>query len=183
MFVSGSIGSYFYGSAIENLENSLKSRLRNSAALLSKSFDTKELDLIQNEQNKSLPEYEKNLQLIVSYASSNDDIAFIYIMRLRDGQVEFVLDSDQVNPAKPGEIYKQNIPELIEGFTRVSVDSSITTDRWGSFMSGYAPIGDGAAQYLIGLDMKADDVSNKLQDVLHFERLHPPPSDPWREER
>lgn len=165
MFVSGSIGSYFYGSAIENLENSLKSRLRNSAALLSKSFNTNELDLIQSELDKSLPEYEKNLQLIVSYASSNDDIAFIYIMRLREGHVEFVLDSDQVNPAKPGEVYKQNIPELLDGFTRVSVDSSITTDRWGSFMSGYAPIGDGSEKYLIGLDMKADDVSNKLQDL------------------
>lgn len=165
MFVSGSIGSYFYGSAIENLENSLKSRLRNSAALLSNSFNAKELELIQNESDKSLPEYNKNLRLLVNYAASNDDIAFIYIMRLREGNVEFVLDSDQVNPAKPGEIYKQDIPELVEGFNRVSVDSAITTDRWGSFMSGYAPIGDANGRYLIGLDMKADDVSGKLRDL------------------
>lgn len=165
MFVSGSIGSYFYNSAIDNLQESLKSRLKNSAALLAKSFDAASIDKIRTIQDKEHPDYQTHLDLLVDFAASNGDIAFIYIMRLDGDKVRFVLDSDQQNPAAPGEVYQQNIPELLEGFSGVSVDSKITTDRWGSFMSGYAPIEGGEQPLLIGLDMKADDVSGKLSEL------------------
>jgi hypothetical protein len=46
----------------------------------------------------------------------------------------------------------------------LSVDSEITSDRWGSFMSGYAPIKGGNLPYLVGIDMRADEVKAKLQD-------------------
>ena len=47
VLVSGSIGSYFYANAIENLLSSLKSRLLNSAALMSHSFDVAQLDTLR----------------------------------------------------------------------------------------------------------------------------------------
>ncbi len=100
--------------------------------------------------------------MIQGYADSNEDIAFICFMRKQNDQAVFVLDSDPDEPASPGEPYEEFIAELMQGFERPSVDSEITSDKWGSFLSGYAPLHDGVGTYLVGIDMFADEVENKM---------------------
>lgn len=165
LLVSGSIGSFFYTAAIENLTDSLRSRLQHSAAILANSFDGKNLDLIRTSEAAYLPAKESALAKLYDLVESNPDIAFIYVMSLSDNQVRFVLDSDTEEPAALGEIYEEYIPELIKGFKIASVDTGITTDKWGSFMSGYAPIKGGEVDYLVGIDMRADEVSDKLSQL------------------
>ena len=50
VLISGSVGTYFYQSAIENLEQALRSRLQNSAALVSHGFNIPDLDRIRTIQ-------------------------------------------------------------------------------------------------------------------------------------
>ena len=164
VLVSGSIGSYFYANAIENLLSSLKSRLLNSAALMSHSFDVAQLDTLRSAADTSTRPYADNQAKIRALVKTNDDIAFIYVMRLNGDRVEFVLDSD-TDPAPPGEVYEEHIPELLEGFLRPSVDSEITVDKWGKFLSGYAPLEQGRNRYLVGIDMRADEVEEKLDSL------------------
>ena len=38
-----------------------------------------------------------------------------------------------------------------------AADDAITHDRWGYFLSGYAPVKNGDGLYLVGLDMRADE--------------------------
>ena len=52
-----------------------------------------------------------------------------------------------------------------EGFFKSSVDKKINTDEWGSFMSGYAPLKNGKGQYLVGMDMWAEEVQYKLRNL------------------
>ena len=162
VLVSGSIGTYFYTSAVDNLKRSLQSRLLNSAAILSKVFSSSQLGQLDSPDDVATDTYRDLRTLIQSYADSNKDIAFIYIMRKQNNQAVFVLDSDPDEPASPGEPYDVFIPELMQGFERPSVDSEITSDKWGSFLSGYAPLHDGAGNYLIGIDMFADEVEGKM---------------------
>lgn len=162
MLVSGSIGSYFYTAAINNLTDSLRTRLKYSAAILSHSFIPNELDRIRNAPENETALYDKYITKLRALVGSNPDIAFIYVMSLSDNQVIFVLDSDTEEPADIGEAYEEYIPELIQGFKANTVDKDITTDKWGSFMSGYAPIEGGATPYLVGIDMYADEVHQKL---------------------
>ncbi|MBN2707368.1 MAG: diguanylate cyclase, partial [Deltaproteobacteria bacterium] len=93
--------------------------------------------------------------------ATNPDIAFIYIMRRDGDQVRFVVDSDST-PAVPGEIYPEKVNELLEGFIRPAVDRKIYTDKWGSFLSGYSPLENSRGKFLIGIDMRADDVKRKF---------------------
>ncbi len=164
VLVSGSIGSYFYSSAIDNLKRSLQSRLLNSAAILSEVFSAEEMAGLNSASDVENPKYQVLMQRIRRVAGTNPDIAFVYVMRKQGNEVIFVLDSDS-QPASPGEVYQHHIPELLEGFIRPSVDSAITTDKWGSFLSGYAPLHDANGDYLVGIDMFANEVERKMHQL------------------
>ena len=132
ILVSGSVGTYFYDSAIENLTQALRSRLQNSAALISEGLDIQNLDQIRSAGDRETPIYLESVAALRDFVKANPDIAFIYVMRREQDKAVFVLDSDADDPALPGEVYPQEVPALMEGFVRPSVDYEITTDRWGS---------------------------------------------------
>ncbi|MBI5585726.1 MAG: diguanylate cyclase [Deltaproteobacteria bacterium] len=164
LLVSGSIGTYFYLSAYESLLHSLKSRLQSSAAMISQALDARDLSPINHQEDQSLPVYRETLGLLRSIKKTNPDIAFLYLMRQEGNRVFFVVDSDETRAqALPGREYKQTIPALWEGFSRPAVDDKIFEDDWGAFMSGYAPLKNGNGAYLVGLDMRADEVQRKFQ--------------------
>ena len=165
ILVSGSVGSYFYHSAIENLMDALQSRLKNSASLISSSLQDAHLDQIREEKDVALPNYQHYVKQLRDYVKTNPDIAFIYVMRKVDDKAAFVLDSDMQDPASPGEIYEPDIDTLMEGFLRPSVDQELVEDRWGVFLSGYSPIEAGKDDYLVGIDMRADEVKKKFEQI------------------
>jgi diguanylate cyclase (GGDEF)-like protein len=165
ILISGSVGTYFYQSAIENLTEALRSRLQNSASLVSRGLDVESLDSLREVTDMNLPRYKEGVDALRSFVQSNPDIAFIYVMRKEGERPVFVLDSDTDDPAIPGEVYDEDVPELMEGFIRPSVDKEITRDRWGSFLSGYSPLVTEEGQYLVGIDMYADEVDSKLRHI------------------
>jgi len=165
LLVSGSVGTYFYTSSVESLMHSLQSRLKNSAALISQGFEADHLDLLKSPDDINLSSYQDGVNSLRDFVRANPDIAFIYVMRYDNGRVYFVLDSDVNAPAMPGEEYPHRIPALLEGFVRPSVDAEITSDKWGYFLSGYSPLSGGEGQYLIGIDMRADEVQAKFEQI------------------
>nr|WP_321465316.1 diguanylate cyclase [uncultured Desulfobulbus sp.] len=166
LLVSGSIGTYFYASAADSLLQGLKERLQSSAALISQMLDADDLRAITTEQAAQQGEYVQSLALLRQLRRMNPDIAFLYVMRQEGEKVYFVVDSDESeHQALPGQEYTAVVPGLINGFTGVSVDEAITTDKWGAFLSGYAPLKNGRGQYLVGMDMRADKVYSKYRGL------------------
>ncbi|MCG7918718.1 MAG: hypothetical protein N0E37_13310, partial [Candidatus Thiodiazotropha taylori] len=94
ILVSGSVGSYFYHSAIENLMHALQSRLMNSASLISSGLRDAQLDQIREEKDMASPNYQLYVNQLRSYVKTNPDIAFIYVMRKVGDKAAFVVDSD-----------------------------------------------------------------------------------------
>lgn len=165
--VSGSVGTFFYARAMDNLTRSLQSRLRNSAALLSETLDARALEAVRTPDDRILDAYQTTLEKIRRVRRTNPDIAFLYVMRkLDDGTVEFVVDSDETEQqAVPGQAYEDVVPEMLEGFAQPVVDEALYEDEWGVFLSGYAPLRHGEGRYLVGIDMRADEVQNHLREL------------------
>lgn len=162
--VSGSIGTYFYLSALESLTGSLQARLMSSSALISQVLDANDLEDIRGASDTKKPVYKRYLALLRDIRKTNPDIAFLYIMRLEKDKTIFVVDSDETeSQAPPGKVYTVKVPTLLEGFAKPTADHRIYDDEWGSFMSGYAPIKNGRGSYLVGMDMRADEVHKKMQ--------------------
>jgi methyl-accepting chemotaxis protein len=166
LLVSGSIGTFFYVNAIDNLMQSLRSRLQNSAALLSQSIDARDLETIRSEADIENDYYLNTLEKLRRLRRTNPDIAFLFIMRKEADRITFVIDSDETErQALPGREYAHP-PELMQtGFYGPSVDAKPFRDEWGVFLSGYAPIRNGTGRYQIGIDMRADEVDQKLSQL------------------
>jgi diguanylate cyclase (GGDEF)-like protein len=166
LLVSGSVGSYFYLTAVRSLTENIQARLESTAALAGQALDAAELEPIRSAADRALPVYERSLALIRNLGLTNPDLAFVYVMRHSGGRVYFVIDSDESpEQAAPGREYKERTPALLRGFQRPSVDDQVYADEWGAFMSGYAPLRNGNGEYLVGLDMRADELQRKLSAV------------------
>jgi HAMP domain-containing protein len=166
LLVSGSIGTFFYFNAIESLMQSLRSRLQNSAALLSQSIDARDLEAVRSETDVQKEIYQATLEKLRRLRRANPDIAFLFIMRKEGERIAFVVDSDETDKqALPGREYAE-APDLMQtGFHTPSVDDKPYRDEWGVFLSGYAPLRNGEGRYLVGIDMRADEVDNKLSQL------------------
>ena len=166
LLISGSVGVYFYTSAMNNLMSQLRASLMKSAAIVSVMVDARSLDEITTRKDVELPAYQDCLRKLRALRKTNRDIAYLYIMRREGERVFFVVDSDDsTNQALPGREYEKKPKELLEGFVRPSADKKITTDEWGSFLSGYAPLKNGGGKYLVGLDMRSDEVRFKMRQI------------------
>jgi len=166
ILVSGSIGTYFYASAHHSLMRSLQLRLQNSASLVSQALDARELDGLRTPADTNQPAYIANVRRLREFRSTNPDISFLYVMRRDATGVVFVIDSDETSrQALPGQAYAEAVPRLMAGFDYPSVDNRITVDSWGAFLSGYAPLRHGVGRYLVGMDMRADEVQQKFQHL------------------
>ncbi|MGD9947204.1 MAG: diguanylate cyclase [Desulfobulbus sp.] len=166
LLVSGSIGTYFYASAAESLMEGLKERLQASAALISQMLDADKLRSVTSVTDTQQSGYIEALHVLRQLKRMNPDIAFLYVMRQEGEKVFFVVDSDESEKqALPGQEYTPAISRLIQGFTGISVDKEIVADKWGAFLSGYAPLKNGHGEYLVGIDMRADKVRGKYRDL------------------
>jgi methyl-accepting chemotaxis protein len=166
VLVSGSIGTFFYLNAADSLSASLQLRLRNSAAFVAEALKGADLHDIQEAGDIDKESYKHNLSLLRRLKQTNPDIAYLYIMRKENGKTIFVIDTDESpKQAKPGRNYNIEIPSMQEGFTRPSVDPNLLSDEWGVFMSGYAPVDAPGGPYLVGLDMRADEVRQKFKSL------------------
>jgi methyl-accepting chemotaxis protein len=164
--VSGSVGTFFYVNAMDSLMRSLRSRLQNSAALLSHAIDARTLEGIRGPDDTAQDAYRATLETLRRMRRSNPDIAFLYVMRRDDDRTVFVVDSDETErQAPPGQVYEDAPPTMQQGFHSPAVDDQLYRDEWGVFLSGYAPLRHGEGRYLIGIDMNASEVAAKLKEL------------------
>lgn len=109
--------------------------------------------------NKSLSKYKEC-----------DMIDYIYSMWERDGQVQFVVDTDDEEPADLGEEYEM-LEDMQTAFAgEVSCDKEITSDEWGSYFSAYAPIfnDDKKVVGIVGCDISIVSINEKLADLRNI---------------
>lgn len=99
-------------------------------------------------------------------ARDNSDIMYIYSFREGAKGAQFVVDADKEDPAANGEKYEM-LPEMKKAFEgKATVDSEVSSDQWGSYISGYAPVFDGEKVVgIVGVDISYTMVLNELNQL------------------
>jgi methyl-accepting chemotaxis protein len=108
---------------------------------------------------------------------AHEDIIIVYTMRHTDDAVRIIVDADygkkDVQRTGIDAPYGEVSPTLLRGFTEPAVDDDFYTDKWGTFLSAYAPIRDssGTVVGLLGVDMKRDRVVARqeyIDNTIYF---------------
>ncbi len=89
---------------------------------------------------------------------SSDTIQYIYVLRKEEGQFYYWADADEEEPADIGEECDWCDGMDVAWNGQIACDDDVTTDEWGSVLSGYAPVydDDGSVIAVVGVDISAD---------------------------
>lgn len=150
--------------------NQTRERLMLIASNAALSIDAREVEKIFLDQSsEGTPEYMVVYEKLLKIKEANPLIVkYVYIMTTTDQPyvLQYVVDANptpdiitaRCPTSLPGDKYDASqLPELLNAYNRPSADKKITTDVWGSFISGYAPIRDteGKAVAILGVDSDA----------------------------
>ena len=171
LFVLAS-GAYFgmkksYERGFEGLRDELIATARTTAAMID---GNKHEQLAASGDDKSDLYIEIKDQL-KAIKAANPKIRYVYTMVKTDkvNEWEFVVDAEE-DPeliSHLGDPFKVSAyPEMQRAFEEPSADTEITTDQWGDWLSGYAPIYNesGDAVAIVGLDMSANAVKGIIKE-------------------
>ncbi len=156
----------------EEIRGNLK-RVAKAAAIL---VDPELHQTFKDRSQESTPEYQRAIEPLLKFVQSDPSFKYVYTYVVKDGQIYFVLD-----PTPPGDsdfdgvddkshvmdLYEaENLDFMLETATKhvANAEVELSDDKWGTFLSGYAPIFDKEGKYVasIGVDVSANRYVKRL---------------------
>lgn len=167
-----------YEVSIEAARDGVRTNLRRLAEVAATVVNGDKHSSFTSQKQESTAEYEAIIAPLRKVQESDPDIAFVYTCVFKDGKAYFVLDPTEEGDSDGDGMddkshIMQEYPEASEHMLKVmrtrksSTDPEPYTDRWGTFMSGYAPIKDSKGNVVatLGLDITADRYLARLEQM------------------
>lgn len=173
-----SVNSYLRSSSA--LMNSLRDNLKDTASSLALSISAAEVRtvLAGNGQTQAYLDLKQKLHSFTVMGDSKIHAAYVLVMSPKKNIWKFVADDELKDPQNMtafGEEYDvSNYQEMQLAFGGPIADKEITRDKWGRWLSGYAPIRDssGMPVAIFGIDMKAADVEALRRDITQTAMIY-----------
>jgi len=164
------MNSIFTNFAFESIRKEAKTVAENAAQEISGDDHSKLMTV--NDMNSSI--YNDIHNYLSNYPIANPSIEYIYTLKPTWKSInewEFVIDAEEDGEPIGTQYDVSNCPEVINALSKSSADKVITTDKWGSWISGYAPVKDqfGASVAIVGVDISAEryySMENTVKKVL-----------------
>lgn len=173
--------SFVYWEARENIFSELRSKVMTVAATAAQGINGNLLEEVQESRDSNSPAFNEiaNFMKAVRDTNRRKDIYVFWIYTLRPtfthpNQLEIGIeatDKDTNVFAYTREPYPEGIKShLLNHMEEVWATPSMITDRWGTFLTGLAPIYNAQGKYVstLGVDLSAMFVSEELN---HFRNL------------
>ena len=140
-----------------------RSRLKARTQAFASSLDVSQIQALTGQPaDESTPAFKALVTRLTEIRTANPEVRFSYLMARKGSAVVFLLDSTDPGSSDyspPGEVYEDATQELVRSFTigEPFVEGPVT-DRWGTWVSGLAPIRDPSSGHVIavmGMDVDA----------------------------
>lgn len=173
---------YYVGSS--SMVDSYKTELKGIAAAVAQKISAEKHELITEEGQEDSTEYSEIARYFQTVIAANPAIDDIYTLRptedpnimifvvagleTYDRNGDNYIDEAEMRPEIGEEYDITGLDQLKEGLKGPSVDKSFTYDKWGTWLSGYAPIEDanGIAVALVGVDYPANEIRGSVDKLL-----------------
>jgi len=165
---------FYYQNTRAQLRQDIRERLHDAVAIAALQVDAQkhsELTDPTQEGNETYIQLKKTLQEI---RDSGTDFYFVYTMRQdAQGNIMFIVDAEESEEdiSHLGDVYDDASPWLLANFPSIEsplVEDELYTDKWGTWLTGYAPIytPDGRREAILGIDISAENVIAREQQAF-----------------
>ncbi len=166
------IAVIFYSYSVRSEIEHLQKRLVTTVTGLASSMNPDRIAAVPVDSTEETPFHTELRARLAATAAIDADIQSIYVLRPtgENGKLRFLVDfvkNDQA--ATPGEEYDATeLPILLQGFEKPSVENEPYRDEFGLTLSGYAPVRDssGKSIALVGADVEASRIDVMKREVL-----------------
>lgn len=157
---------FFYYSVYHEYTNFTQQKLLTLAQLTASLINSADFNNLVSLSDEKSEEYRKIKDILVQVKKASPNVKYVYTMRktAKKDIWEFVVDAeDEISPnfSHLGDKYDvSKFEQMKEAYNRPTVDQEPTTDQWGTFLSGYAPIRDntGRTVGIVGLDIGIETI-------------------------
>ena len=167
----------FYLKSISVQTEQLRTRLKQVSALGASSITPDLVGSIKPDPSSMKTSAYKDLVVqlrkVRKIAHDIDDV-YILVQTDKPGIMKFVANADPEELVECGEEFDITpYPELFKAFEVPAADREINQDRWGWWLSGYAPIKhkNGAVAGILGIDISAKTIA-LMQDAIKRNALY-----------
>ncbi|MBU2235757.1 HAMP domain-containing protein [Patescibacteria group bacterium] len=174
-----------YFTEIATTMSNTKSTLKEIATNVAENISSVTHDEIITNDQQSSQEYIEIESYFQNIIAANPIIDDIYTLRTTsdpnvmtfvvagketyDANGDNFIDDTEIRPEVGEEYDVTGLDDLKNGLIAPSVDKAITTNKWGQWLSGYAPIVDDKKQTvaILGVDQAASDIADQSQGILY----------------
>ncbi|MFH0870737.1 MAG: PDC sensor domain-containing protein [archaeon] len=164
---------YTYSEAKKALTETVREELTEVAAMASTQIQGELLQKVMalRPGDEGTPGYADAVNFLVNLRKHSSELSNFYILAKDGEKINFIVDDIYFETpddyAKIGEEYVDYDDALLPGFENPTSSSEFYTDKWGTFLSGYAPIkdADGNTVALLGIDMDVKKVVTKQEFI------------------
>lgn len=175
--VSASVLLIVYQQAQSALTANLRSRLENLAVIAAGEMEAELLAGLNAPEQMGTPSYRRACEPLLRLRAAVPDVFYAYAVTVRGEDAVFLLDTsyyirndgDNTVVAQTGEVYA-DAPEALHAAwreRRVASSAEPYADKWGVFLSAFAPVADGkgGAAGLVGVDISLREFSLLLRPL------------------
>ena len=174
MIAAGLTTFIYYQNARAQLQHDIRERLRDAVSIGALQVDTVAHSQLTDPSQEGGPVYLPLKKALQQVRDAGTNIRFVYTMQQdAQGNIIFVVDAEETEEdvSHLGDIYDDASPWLMDNFPSIQapvVENEMYTDKWGTWLTGYAPFyaPDGRREGLLGMDISADYVLAQERKVL-----------------
>lgn len=170
------VGSAVFFNYRNQIREDYRQLLLNTVSIAALQQDAELHAMIKNPGDEASTAYQQIKATNAAILRTNPNLVYLYTMRQDEqGRILYVVDTGQpgAETAAVAEEYADASPLLKERFATLNqpiVETDFYTDRFGTFLSAYAPFYDknGRREGVIGLDINASQVIAAEQNVFNI---------------
>ena len=166
-----------YGESSRLLVNQIRGQLLSISVTAAASIDGNQVEKLNEENYKTSPIDEQLIDQLrlIRDANRRPDIfiKYLYIIKPKPGAEHFIYVADAEENPEGASVYGDTFPtmeELYQNINRPFVESQMTYDHWGTWITSYAPIynNDGEVVATLGVDISIKDIRSKMKKLIIY---------------
>lgn len=174
IFISALLTFGLYAVTVGWLREGLRLRIRDAVSIGAGQLDGDAFAELTDPAQEGGPAYLQLRSELQRIRDAGSGYRFVYTLRRApDGKIIFVVDAEE-NPedlSHLGEHYDDAGPALVHHIDTIDqpvVEENFYTDKWGTWLTGYAPVlrSDGGREVVLGMDIAASTVVKREREFL-----------------